>query len=42
MVPPIGRLEGRGAKLFPRGFGDYFKRKGPFDELSPGGHPLIL
>ena len=34
-----GKEEGQSPSAV--GLGAYFKRKGPFEELSPGGHPSV-
>ena len=38
--PLAGWNEG-GQHTSPVGFGAYFERKGPYEELSPGGHPIL-
>ena len=38
---PLAGWKEEGLRPSPVGFGAYFERKGPFEELSPGGHPIM-
>ena len=38
---PLALWKEEGQSPSPVGFGAYFERKGPFEELSPGGHPIM-